>query len=557
VKKYFFLLTFFLLIFPSSIHADEIYLNQLGYALDAKKVLLVEGSAKEYSISDGNGVESVISFDAPRVRDRNSGREVRQIDLTFFNLEGEHVLAFGDAEKYLTIARNPYREVVVTALRSFYLQRCGMEINDFSTGMKHELCHFNDGVFDLSVGKRGIKDCLGGWHDAGDYGKYVPPANYAVSNLLLYYDLNLYKVEEIELDIPKLSLLPDVLDEIKYELDWLLTMQDEESGGVYHKLTPKDFALFVMPDKDLYKRYIYRLSSNATAGFAGAMAQAYQVYVAYDPEYANKLLDAAERAWGYLQQHPRIVPPGGFHNPPGVKTGVYGVSSDLGARLFAAVELYKATGAEMYHQYFKNNFRSYDLLQMPYIGWRDLGHQAYISYLWMPLAKADEETRMRAYLDLLRLADLLVKNAEKNGFLTAMRRTDYVWGSNGVALDYAKVLIFAYELTREGKYRELALDHLHYILGRNALDKCFVTDFGEDPVRHLHHRPSVASGIAFPGFVAGGPNSYFQDPKIVAAIPRETPPALVYLDNKDSFSTNENSIYWNASFVFVAGYFAD
>jgi len=97
------------------------------------------------------------------------------------------------------------------------------------------------------------------------------------------------------------------------------------------------------------------------------------------------------------------------------------------------------------------------------------------------------------------------------------------------------------------------LEQLHYILGRNAHDLCFITGFGENTVTQLHHRPSIASGLELPGFMAGGPNKYLQDERTRAVFNYDTPPALVYLDDKESYSTNENSIYWNANLVFVLG----
>ena len=79
------------------------------------------------------------------------------------------------------------------------------------------------------------KDVSGGWHDAGDYGRYVVPGAKAVQDLLLTYEDSEYAAKDDAIGIPESGNgVPDVLDEVRYELDWMLKMQDETSGGVYH-----------------------------------------------------------------------------------------------------------------------------------------------------------------------------------------------------------------------------------------------------------------------------------------------------------------------------------
>ena len=90
----------------------------------------------------------------------------------------------------------------------------------------------------------------------------------------------------------------------------------------------------------------------------------------------------------------------------------------------------------------------------------------------------------------------------------------------------------------------IAAEHLHYLLGRNALSQCYVTGFGRNPVFNPHHRPSEAANKALPGMVAGGPNQKLEDPYVQTLL-RGFPPQKCYIDNAQSYSTNEVTIYWN------------
>ena len=106
------------------------------------------------------------------------------------------------------------------------------------------------------------------------------------------------------------------LDEIKYELDWVLTMQDKD-GGVFNKLTNLGFDAFEMPEKATEKRYFVGKSTTAALDFAANTAQASRVFKSIDKDYAQKLLTASESAFDWALKHPAIV----FENPKDVSTG--------------------------------------------------------------------------------------------------------------------------------------------------------------------------------------------------------------------------------------------
>lgn len=200
-------------------------------------------------------------------------------------------------------------------------------------------------------------------HDAGDYGKYTVAAAKALADLLLAYDLYPSAFKE-EIPLPETDgITPDILHECRFELDWLLKMQDLETGGVYHKLTTLNFpALDVMPEDDLESQYFTAVSATATGAFAAIMALASRIFKPFDPEFSALSLERANKAWQWLLDHP-VVP--GFKNPQEVTTGEYGDSDDRDERYWAAAELFRTTGEATYHQAFKKwaqeNFPKYDL----------------------------------------------------------------------------------------------------------------------------------------------------------------------------------------------------
>jgi endoglucanase len=127
-----------------------------------------------------------------------------------------------------------------------------------------------------------------------------------------------------------------------------------------------------------------------------------------------------------------------------------------------------------------------------------------------------------------------------------------VWGSNGVAANYGMQLLVADALRPDRKYREAALENLHYLLGRNPFSLSWVTQVGASPYRHPHHRPSGADANAepWPGGLSGGPNGTRQDP-VMEKLPAGLPPGRLYADDQDSYASNEVAINWNAPLAFV------
>src|SRR6202021_3630264 len=139
-----------------------------------------------------------------------------------------------------------------------------------------------------------------------------------------------------------------------------------------------------------------------------------------------------------------------------------------------------------------------------------------------------------------------------NPYRISMKTRDYVWGSNGVAAGYGMYLLIANQFSPDASFPDAARDNLHYLLGRNTFSLSWVTQVGENPFQHPHHRPSAAlkDKAPWPGMLSGGPTAGRGD-VVLKALPKDLPPARVYVDQTTSYAGNEIAINWQAALVFL------
>lgn len=532
-----------------------IAVNQIGYSTNGPKNAMFIGEGSKFEVIDKESGKTVYTGAIGDYKDDvSSGDKIGIGDFSKLTIPGTYyIIAGGDTRSLeFTIADKPYNDVKKALLKAFYYQRCGMSLDkDYAGEWGHGACHVGDGyLYDEQDEHINV---TGGWHDAGDYGKYVVPAAKTVADLMLAYEFSPNAFAESVNTPESNDNVPDVLNEVRYELEWMLKMQDVKSGGVYHKVATLNFPGFIMPEDDKDKRYINAISATATADFAAAMAMVYRIYKPIDISFANKALDAAKKAWIWLQANPNAS---SFKNPLGVNSGEYGDSNDRDERFWAAAELYSATGEQMYDAYIKANYQDASFSKVSF-GWSDVGGYGTISYLGLPKDKRDETVYGYLKSQFISGADKLLGIWQNDGYKVALTPNDYYWGSNGEVMNRSMFLIMANSISPNDDYIEAAYDQLNYILGRNALNQCYITGYGTKPVMHPHHRPSEADGIEapVPGMLSGGPNSGRQDAVAENKIAEGTPPAKCYIDDVGSYSTNEIAIYWNSPAVFVAAYF--
>jgi len=544
----------------SATGAKEIRLDQVGYLNNAPKVASVSSSAAAGEFTVRAAKDESVAFRGklgPEFHDADSGDSLRSADFSGLTQSGEYYLEAPGIGRSWTFSIGPavYARAWYLAMRSYYGQRCGIAVDlgpEFP-GYKHAACHL-EGAYHASSGKTGAHVSKAGWHDAGDYGRYVVNSGISTATLLWTWEMFSARVRDVRLNIPESGNgTPDILNEIRWNLEWMLTMQDAD-GGVWHKQTSEKFCPFIMPEQDKLISYVVGTgaapfkSSCATADFAAVMAIAGRAYKPFDADFAAKCLRSAEKSWEWLDQYPNVT----FRNPAGVETGGYGDGDCGDERLWAAAELARTTRTERYEKYFLDHYASYMKSIRPVApqSWNNVGNMALWTYV---LAGGGNAAAGEAIRDAsIRAADAVAGRSQSNGYRISLTSSDYIWGSNGELGNYAMQLLVANALKANPKYVDAALDDLHYLLGRNTFSLSFVTRVGDNPVRHPHHRPSGADNLPepWPGLLSGGPNRGRQD-AAMQKLPANLPPAKMYLDDQDAYSANEIAINWNAPLVFL------
>ena len=435
------------------------------------------------------------------------------------------------------------------------------QLGYFPTGPKHAgvyargAGHLNEAVrYHPDLGKA-VDTRLaspGGWYDAGDYGKYIVNAGVTTSLLLMTYERFGGLFPDGRCNIPESGNgQSDLLDEIRYELDWFMTMQDAD-GGVFFKVTPLRFAQKVLPENDPSAHFVIGKSTTSTLNFAAVMATAARIYEPMDPSYAKRCIEMAEAAWQWALENPSVA----YQQGPGsaqyqdVHTGAYGDRHFKDEFLWARVALYLATHDEAY---------AVDLQDLPkrFHGpsWRDVSALA-LYEMSMHAEIFPAPVVAQAQSMILREAQQILNEMQAHPY--RMCRIHFHWASNTVPLNAVITLSYAHALEAKPVYVNASMELLDYIFGKNAVGYSFVTGFGEKHSRNPHHRIMYADGVdaPIPGFLVGGPNDARQDKHSVARHGgySEVVPAKSYLDHIASYASNEVAINWNAPLVFALSF---
>ena len=537
-----------------------IKVDQAGYPLNGPKIALVSAPAVAFEVRRSNDNASVFKGKlTAATADPASGDKLQAADFSALRQAGRYYLEIPGVGRSwdFAVGQDVFEHTYYMAMRAFYGQRCGtaVDMGPEFPGYSHPACHLH-GEFHPSSGATGPRDNIGGWHDAGDYGRYMVNSGITTGTLLWTWDIYSKKIKDISLHIPETGNgTPDILNEARWNLEWMLKMQDAD-GGVWHKQTSEHFPGFIAPEDDLLPSEVIGTgaapfkSTCATADLAVVGAIAARVYEPYDPAFAKQALEAARRAWAWTEKYPDVA----FRNPPGIQSGEYGAASCRDARLWAAAELARTTGEAQYNDFFLKNYTAFlpTLDSPPEENWKSTGSMALWAYALSTRPNVDTRVASAIRERTVAAARVVVKRTRANPYHVSLMAKDYVWGSNGVAAEYGIYLLIANLFQPETDFVDTARDNLHYLLGRNAFSLSWVTQVGENSFQHPHHRPSGSGKQPgpWPGMLSGGPNASRED-AVLKALPQGLPPARIYADQMASYASNEICINWQASLVFL------
>lgn len=537
----------------------NLFLNQSGFVPGAPKMAVVPANAgAEFWLVDVESGTEVLRGPLTTAQTWEvSGDAVRIADFSAFTNPGHYKLRVAgkpDSAGF-RIGEGVYDGLLNAAIKAYYFNRAGAALEESHAGPFHRPAGHPDTVVyihpDAASPQRPAHTVVSapkGWYDAGDYNKYV--VNSAITLYTLGKALQDHAAHFAtqDLNIPESQNgLPDFLDEILWNLDWFEAMQDPFDGGVYHKLSTMRFTDTRMPHQVYQSRYMMPKSTAATLDYAAVMAFASRLVKPWEaqlPGRAERYRQQAEKAWQWAIQNPQKP----YVQPKGANTGLYARITDEFAdeRLWAAAELYLATGRREYVKAIRLPAK----IAEP--DWGDVGALALYSLSETELEtpfKPPAKLRRAAESLLLGAADGMIQQYRQSAYRVPMVAEDFVWGSNAVAMNKAMLLLHAGKIQPGGDHMVAAQALLDYVLGRNPTGYSFVTGAGIRSPMHIHHRISAADAVVdpVPGMLVGGPQPGWQDQ---CKYPSRQP-ALSWLDDWCSFSTNEVAINWNAPLIYV------
>ena len=546
---------------------DMIRVNQVAFFPQQEKIAVVDNGGKKVTLTVRNAETGKVVGKTRFLRTSESPWSKKRraiVDFSKITAPGRYVLECKGHQMPIEIKEHALTDLTAAGIKSFYLNRSGMAIEaKYAEQWARPLGHADTQVMihpsAVSPGRPAgtIISSPYGWYDAGDFNKYIVNSAYSVALMLYSYEQNKAYFDALKVNIPEEgNQTADLLDELMYNLKWMITMQDPYDGGVYHKLTTPNFEGMVMPVECHQQRYVVQKSVTASYDFAAVMAQAARIYKGNKdyPCFSERAARAALAAYHWAEQHPRA-----FYNQrelsknfqPAVSTGEYGDFKATDERYWAATELFLLTEDPL----FRDVAVEMQPQEFTVPSWGNVASLGTLDWL---RCEGDQQADVNRQ-QLLAYCDRLMGALPTSSFNTPSGNTerDFGWGClsevfgvNGVTL------LTAYQLTQDAKYLKAAQQNMDYLLGRNATGYCYVTGFGSKSPMHPHHRLSAADGVEapLPGMLVGGPNPGQQDRHEAGVSYSSSQPDESYVDVLPSYASNEIAINWNAALVALAGW---
>jgi endoglucanase len=567
----------------------NVLVNQTGYLPSLPKLAVVKTTQTaplKWELHKKGGAVVASGETKPAGKDAASGDDVQIADFSAFKTPGkDYTLKVGnDTSHPFDIGADVLHKLKYDALAYFYQTRSGIALVMPYAGGKqwtrpagHLQVPPNQGDKEVPClegsGCSYKLDVSGGWYDAGDQGKYVVNGGIATWTLLNQYERAAARgtagdFADGKMNIPeKRNKQPDLLDEARWEIEFMLKMQvpdgQPRAGMVHHKVHDKEWtALATRPDQDAQPRFLWPPSTAATLNLAATAAQCARVWEKLDKKLAARCLTAAEKAWTAAVANPAV-----YAGTAAVGGGPYEDAHVEDEFYWAAAELFITTKKDGYKAFLeKSPFYKKVPLSVGGDGlasafdWGNVAALGTISLALVPNGLAPKEID-DCKVAIEAAADTFQALVDQQGYRLPFKPgvKGYPWGSNSFVLGNAIVLALANDFSGESKYLNAAAEGINYLLGRNPLDKSYVTGYGERPLLNPHHRFwAHQANPAFPppppGVLSGGPNSGLQDPYVQAAGLQGCAPEKCYADNIEAWSANEEAINWNAPLAWVTAF---
>lgn len=590
---------------------NAIQMSQVGFETQGPKTATVVDSSRTplaWEVTDASGVVAATGVSTVFGDDASSRRHLHTVAFAGLQTPGQdYRLTVGTHQsRPFSVADRPHARLKFDALAYFYQNRAGIPIiaehvarPDLAraAGHPHEVASCfrgRDSAGTVWPGCDYSLDVTGGWYDAGDHGKYVVNGGIAVWMLLDAWERAQAKASpgatafaDGQVDIPEAGNgVDDLLDEARYEIEFLLRMQipegvkaslpvgpqpggqplvltEVDAGGmVHHKVHDAQWSpLPTNPADDGLTRYLYPPSTAATLNLAAVAAQCARIWRTVDPAFAQTCLTASQRAFRSALRNRDVRAPDGFTGGGG-----YGDNDVSDEFYWATAELFITTSNPAYLTALKT---SPFYLGGPQSGatatgdpgWASTAALGSLSLATVPNSLSDAD-RSQVRANIVAGARAYRAESYSQGYGLPFAGNSYEWGSNGALMSRAVILGSAFDYSGDWDLRNGALQAMDYVLGRNPLDQSYVTGYGARPMRNPHHRFwANAADPAYPkppaGALSGGPNNQAMTDEVAKTMVGRCAPQTCWADDIHAYALNEVAINWNAPLVWVAAFLDD
>ena len=460
-------------------------------------------------------------------------------------------LADGRQSEPFTIGNEVYARLMPLMYQYFETQTCGNYISE-----AHGVCHNDDGI---AVGgpRDGQKiDVTGGWHDAGDYLKFVETTSFVTALLLTAYARH-----EASFPQPaKKGNLPALLAHAKVGLDWLLKMHPMPDEFYYQVGDDHDHDSWRLPEDDNPTKndqwkprpVLFGVGANLAGRTAVSLALASTLYKPYDRNFAARCLKFAESAYALGLKNPQVLStkPADF----------YPETTWTDDMEWAAVRLFEVTGKREYLQ------QALDFsLQTGAAGKEASVYNTHsiAHFTLYPHVSKKEQERL---LDYIRQDAEAVRRLSLNPYALG---TPYIWGTAEAAAGAATVCRIYGLLSKSEEYLTLAKRQRDFILGCNPFGLCCLIGSGTRYALNPHHQIANLKAIELSGALIGGPANYalyknqtieldnleYELPStMLPTDPEELTKLSVYQDSVSDYIANEPANDYTAKFLLIAAF---
>lgn len=441
------------------VDSPNIFVNQLGYITESTKVAVfyAQELPGTFRVIQKDSGECVFTGYLEEKGDAGGTQECAGYgDFSEVQAPGVYYIEapmIGRSYSF-RIGDDLYDQVFMEACKQYYYNRCGMTLSsEYAGEMAHNACHTGKALLreDSSVSI----DVSGGWHQDERGSKMVEPAAKSIAMMLLAYELYGDSFTDY-MGIPESENgIPDLLDEIRYEVEWLLKMQDPATGAVYSGVT-------------IYEQgagrsgaYVEPADLETARAFAMVLAKFSYLYQHYDTAYATECLKAADRAWKYARLNENKD------------------EKASGWKFAAAAELYRASGLQSCHWYI-TDYLTEEKFEENMDEVIFLGCVTYISTK-QPVKLVLCENISKALMDK---GEEISEQARNSAFMTA-GNTQQEMLLNMMYLTMIDHMISNHE------YENMIENHLHYFMGRNEKAICYIDDVGENNYKSIDESAGI------------------------------------------------------------------